>query len=59
MVLPASCRVVVSITLSRLCVLTLKRNGPFGDAPVLGTNANLPRMRDVVELVRIGARSRS
>src|SRR5215212_4278894 len=41
---PASRRVVVSITLNRLCVLTLKRNGPFGDAPVLGTNANRPRI---------------
>ena len=36
-VLPASLRVVVSITLSRLCVLTLKRTGPLGDAPVFGT----------------------
>src|SRR3954452_10935842 len=43
-VLPASLRVVVSMTLNRLCVLTSNRNGPFGDAPVFGTNANLPRM---------------
>src|SRR5260370_24954815 len=36
MVLPASRRVLRSITLSRLGVLTLKRTGPFGEAPVLG-----------------------
>src|SRR6185369_1522817 len=44
MVLPASLRVVVSTTLRRLCVLTLKRTGPFGEAPVFGMYANLPRI---------------
>ena len=39
MVWPASKRLVRSITDSRFCVLTLKRNGPLGDAPVLGTKA--------------------
>src|SRR5438874_10293361 len=45
-VFPASTFVLpeVSITLSRLCVFTLNRVGPFGDAPVFGKNAKRPRI---------------
>jgi hypothetical protein len=35
-VTPASTLVVVLMAESRLCVLTSKRTGPFGEAPVLG-----------------------
>ena len=41
-VCPASVWVLRLITDSRLCVLTLKRTGPLGDAPVLGRKAKLP-----------------
>src|SRR6185436_11229993 len=44
MVLPASRRAATSTTLSRLWVLTLKRTGPLGEAPVLGMKAYLPRI---------------
>ena len=43
-VCPASRLVLRLSTESRLCVLTSKRTGPFGEAPVLGTNAKLPLM---------------
>src|SRR5205823_14689437 len=43
-VLPASDLLPVSMTLSRLCVFTLNRVGPFGEAPVFGTKAKRPRM---------------
>ena len=36
-------------------MLTLKRTGPLGEAPVLGTIGKLAANGDVVELVRIGA----
>jgi hypothetical protein len=37
-----STRVVTLNTLSRPWTLTLKRKGPLGEAPTLGTNARLP-----------------
>jgi hypothetical protein len=44
------------ITESRLWVLTLKRTGPLGEAPVLGTKGEVSFDRNVVQLVWIGAR---
>src|SRR6185503_369503 len=44
MVLPASVFVDRLRTDSRLWVLTLKRTGPFGEAPVLGKYAKPPRI---------------
>src|SRR5579872_1422407 len=42
MVWPASWLVARLITLTRLCVFTLNRTGPLGEAAVLGTYAKLP-----------------
>ena len=44
MVWRASRFVVRLTTDSKLCVLTSKRTGPFGDAPVFGRNTKPPLM---------------
>lgn len=44
MVRLASALVVRLMTLKRAWVLTSKRVGPLGEAPVLGTKAKRPRM---------------